>query len=400
MITVVGGTYHEICFEPEWNEIYGSGLRACLAINSINPNEYVEYWTVANEKTSEYLKTLEHSHSNLKIEIVKSTVLVEFHYSHPLSSTSIFPRLDTIMEQDISLTRDNILQYGMIDANVIVKGKKVVYDPQSPIKPNSFSSQKSTAEELIYVVNESEAYNLTNSRDLKVQLTFFFKTENALAVIIKKGPKGATLYTDESSISIPAYRTSFVWPIGSGDVFSAIFANSWFSGSSIRSSAELASWSTAQYCNSNTFNFSSISSTKDIIPFSGHNIYKNQVYLAGPFFSMSERWLINEIYIAFKSIGVKIFSPFHQVGIGMAKDVVSKDIEAINESMIIFAIVDGLDSGTLFEIGYAVSRKIPVVAFTQKESNSSLTMLEGTNCIIESDLSTAIYKTIWNIANE
>ena len=27
MVTVVGGTYSEFCFDPYWNELYGSGLR-------------------------------------------------------------------------------------------------------------------------------------------------------------------------------------------------------------------------------------------------------------------------------------------------------------------------------------------------------------------------------------
>jgi nucleoside 2-deoxyribosyltransferase len=79
----------------------------------------------------------------------------------------------------------------------------------------------------------------------------------------------------------------------------------------------------------------------------------------------------------------------------MPEDVVPLDLDAINEADIIVAIVDGLDSGTLFEIGYARARDIPVVAFVENEKIEALTMLQGTNCIIESDFSTTIYKTVW-----
>jgi len=60
------------------------------------------------------------------------------------------------------------------------------------------------------------------------------------------------------------------------------------------------------------------------------------------------------------------------------------------------AVLDGLDSGTLFEVGYAISKGKKVIGFVQSESKVSLTMLIGTNCIIENDLTTAIYKTYWN----
>ena len=36
-----------------------------------------------------------------------------------------------------------------------------------------------------------------------------------------------------------------------------------------------------------------------------------QIYLAGPFFSYTQRWLIGEFYQALKSEGVMLFSPLH-----------------------------------------------------------------------------------------
>ena len=83
---------------------------------------------------------------------------------------------------------------------------------------------------------------------------------------------------------------------------------------------------------------------------------------------------------------------------GVASEVVLKDLEALNHSSIVLAVLDGLDSGTLFEIGYAVKMGIPVIGYVENESSESIKMLEGTNCILEKDLATAIYKCFWKIA--
>ena len=56
MITVIGGTYDELCFEPYWKERYGSGLRACTAINKIAPDTKLSFHTFCNISTAEYLK--------------------------------------------------------------------------------------------------------------------------------------------------------------------------------------------------------------------------------------------------------------------------------------------------------------------------------------------------------
>ena len=59
---------------------------------------------------------------------------------------------------------------------------------------------------------------------------------------------------------------------------------------------------------------------------------------------------------------------------------------------------DGLDSGTLFEVGYAVSLGKKVVAYVENETEGALKMLAGTGCDIEKDFTTAMYKTCWYAA--
>ena len=45
-----------------------------------------------------------------------------------------------------------------------------------------------------------------------------------------------------------------------------------------------------------------------------------KVYLAGPFFSMGQRWLVDEARRCLGELGMDVFSPFHDIGPGAAHD--------------------------------------------------------------------------------
>lgn len=110
---------------------------------------------------------------------------------------------------------------------------------------------------------------------------------------------------------------------------------------------------------------------------------------------MSQNWLIEQALEALESQNFKVFSPLHHVGRGSAAQVYDKDIRGLRECDLVFACVDGLDSGTIFEIGFARALDIPVVAFVQNETPEDLKMLEGSGCLLERDFVTAIYKAYW-----
>lgn len=401
---VVGGTYSEICFEPIWENIYGSGFRAVNLLIDNGYSETINFYTCADTEVKAHLDYYKKLNTNFNFHIEKIKKSPEFHYDHPLKTPRIIPRPDVYCTntKKISAKGNNILAYGLIEASILVKGKNVVYDPQSPVNPIPFSATGSTAEKLITIVNIGEAEKLTGKTEIEDIKKYFFDSEMCFGLILKMGAKGAFLFESNNTIpvKIPVFETNKVWPIGSGDVFSAFFAKNWFDGASLKSSALLASKATAIYCNTKDL---SLKKRLDSFPFNSLLIDKvpsGQIYLAGPFFTFSERWLVNEVWNTFKSMGLKVFSPFHDVGHGQAKDVVYKDLEGLDESKIVFAIIDGLDSGTLFEVGYAICQKKKVVAFVQNEGEESLKMLEGTNCIIERDFTTAIYKLYWELAKE
>jgi nucleoside 2-deoxyribosyltransferase len=120
-----------------------------------------------------------------------------------------------------------------------------------------------------------------------------------------------------------------------------------------------------------------------------------KVYLAGPFFNSSQRWLIRSARDALREQSVEVFSPYHDVGYGSAADVVPADIEAIRACTVLFALFDGLDSGTVFETGYARALEKPVIGYSQSESSENLKMMEGTDCEIYSDFVSAIHRAVW-----
>ena len=78
---------------------------------------------------------------------------------------------------------------------------------------------------------------------------------------------------------------------------------------------------------------------------------------------MSQLWLVEEARTALQNAGFKVFSPYHDVGIDDADEVVPKDIQGIEDADVMLALCDGLDAGTLFEIGYAVKKGLPSRCF-------------------------------------
>ncbi len=399
---IVGGTYDEHCFEPRWNKKFGSGLRACWAMAKLRPKQQLAYHTFGNEATTQYLEQVAEN-INLVYQVTAIPHNIQFRYDYPLADPVVVPRPDTLAnhQNQLEVTGETILYYGMIEGNGKVSGRKVVYDPQSPSNPIAFRATGSTAEVLAVVVNITEAKKITGIRNNDVQAIqrFFFEQENAEIVVLKMGAKGACVKTRQGlEALIPVYETPSIWPIGSGDVFAASFAHHWDETDDPVFAAKQASWDTAVYCNTRSFNFLPFESDSEVKPFLIKDYPQSQLYLAGPFFTFSERWLINEIYQCLRSMNIKVFSPWHDVGLGEASKVVPMDIKGINESKVIFAVLDGLDSGTLFEIGFGVAKECTVIAYVENESSESIKMLEGTACTIEKDLTTALYKCLWALA--
>jgi hypothetical protein len=281
----------------------------------------------------------------------------------------------------------------MIEATIKVEGNYVVYDPQNHIR---FSDTGSTASHLAIILNKNEAMLLTGSSSDEPLLNMgksILTSEAADVVVIKNGSFGAVVIDSTGEHFIPIFETTTIWPIGSGDIFTAAFAWNWaIQKRDPTKAALLASNYTADYCNSRVLPLSRI---PDQFPAISTKMGSNKIYLAGPFFTTGERWLIQELRECLTQFGNEVFSPYHEIGIGQSKEIAVNDLIALENSDIVLAVINGIDCGTLFEVGYARAKGKKVVILAENVNQNDLTMLIGTDCIITNDLSTAVYKASW-----
>ncbi len=395
-IEIVGGTYMESCSEPEWEQIFGSGLRAALAVKGIDPKCRVTFHTIAESYIKQHL---EMDYDDISMDIVeapKGTSPISFIYRNALSSPIVYSN-NNVDYPAVSVQAKKCIMFGMMETSGVVNADYVVYDPQSPNSPIPFSNTGSKANHLCVVLNEQEAQTWTGKKTDEEIRDVIWESEKCECLIIKKGAFGAIVYDkpDSRGIPIPAYKTNNVWTIGSGDVFTAALGYYWMIASkTIEQSAKLASLVVACYSNSKTLE--KLGDLMKLAHFEEHfPKEKGEVYLAGPFFTMSERAFIKDCRDALVGMGLSVFSPFHDVGLGGPDEVVPQDIEAIKKCKTIFAVLDGMDSGTVFEVGYGVALGKRIIILAENESKMHLQMMLGTHCCVEKDFVTAIYKTCW-----
>lgn len=397
MLNIIGGSYVENCIDPSYRELYGSGLRAAAALSQ--KDFEITFYSLISDDLKE-LAELKSKTFGYHCNYLTISNTIEFEYYHPLTLPEIFNYDQTSPIQQFKISEyGDFLCYGMLEANFVFNGNHVVYDPQNL---KSFKETGSKAKHLAIILNKKEAIHFasTKSDDLSIIGNEILNKENAEVVVIKNGVKGAFVIDREGIYEVPIFATTHVWPIGSGDIFSAIFAWQWIiEKKSANYAATYASKMTANFCQSKQLPI-----RKSIAPLFPREIKKgiNKVYLAGPFFTVSERWLINEIRSILIDFENNVFSPYHDVGfvdpkkqISVSINIAKQDLDALTKCDTILAIVSGLDAGTLFEVGFAKAINKRVIILAQNVNPNDLTMLIGTECEITNDLSTAIYMASW-----
>lgn len=398
-IQIAGGLYEEICVRPRWHEIFGSGGRAASALAKVLPSGAVTlncYGDAAALDVANARAALDGSH--VLGAVVDRTC--SFRYTHGLDR----PLIDRPRQPHhaIAVRAPRILRFGMLEGSAVVHGERVVYDPQNAVDPEPFGYNGSTARELAVVLNEREAASMTGLRGgaADVLAAEVLARNSADLVVLKRGPYGALVRQGDASVEIPAYWTSSVWKLGSGDVFAAHFALRW----AVERlppvlSARLASQATALYCEGAAFpSLGAIAgNTRQEVTVSDRVRHgrRPKVYLAGPFFNLAQLWLVEQARQNLSHFGLDVFSPYHDVGYGSAADVVGPDLEGIRHADLVLALVDDLDSGTIYEVGYARALGKPVVVYCENESEGDLKMMSGSGCSICTDYVSAVYHTLW-----
>jgi nucleoside 2-deoxyribosyltransferase len=388
---------------PRWHEIFGSAGRAASAIaamqGAVELHGYVDV-----QAADVVTQRAALSPTPVTIQAVATSNPVVFDYHHGLETPRIYgadQKLPTL-----EVRSRYVVRFGMLEADAQVHGERVVYDPQNALNPRPFRENGSTAQQLALVLNQHEASLMTGKTDATVEemAKELLQAHGATVVVIKRGPRGALVFDGTDTHAVPAYRSQEVWKIGSGDNFVAHFAHHWMQGGrSAAESADLASRATAFYCETRAF-----ATPKSLAQFNPAPIevskryaagWRPTVYLAGPFFTLAQLWQVEQTRDNLSSMGLTVFSPYHDVGLGSAEDVVLADLEGIKKADLVFAIGDGLDSGTIYEIGYARALNKPVVFYCENEGEESKKMMEGSDCILVKDYVSAVYQTLWLAAS-
>ncbi|MDB5792352.1 MAG: hypothetical protein JWQ80_2376 [Massilia sp.] len=401
-IHVVGGVYKEYCVRPAWNELYGSAGRAAVAIAKMDAE--VKLYSYFTKESGEQFKADFVWYSTLQVVEVPAQQVTRFWYMHDSAKPNIHDRPATA-EPSITVNEGKVIRFGILDGDAVVNADWAVYDPQNMGVAIPFGANGSKANHLALVLNTYEAQAMANAfgQPLEDCARLLAEQQGAEVVVIKMGPAGALVWANNEAQTVPAYRTTNVWKIGSGDCFVAHFALAWMNdGCTPLAAAERASRATAYYCER-----MGLPTRAELDGYAPQPIQpsaafkggvKRQVYLAGPFFDLAQVWMVEEARRNLLESGLKVFSPVHDIGYGDAQQVVQQDLDAIKNSDIVFAIVDGLDAGTLYEIGYARALGKPVVVYSERESNESLKMAEGSDCVICKNYTTALYATLWKAA--
>lgn len=392
-LSIVGGIYLETCIQPLWNAIYGSAGRAAQAVPHLvsQPLKLFSYLPDDFMPTAARLA----EECGAILTATRSSTPIGFEYLHPLSSPIIRPSVAKIAKSAaISVSGDVVLRYGMLEGDAVVDADIAVYDPQSAFDVPHFSDNGSRAKRLAIVMNSREAAAMTGLTD-PIQAADKLLNAGAEVVVVKRGAQGALVRTQSDTAIVPLFRTERVWKIGSGDVFSAVFSALWgCQNFSPAEAATLASKAAAFYCNSRSLPIPPVPELRSalMLPVSEGN---GSIYLAAPFFDLGQRWLIEETRTILRNMGASVFSPAHEVGPGPADLVAPADIKGLNESDVVLAILNGFDPGTVFEVGYASRRAMPVIALSQNAREEDLKMVVGSGCEVTDDFASALYRALW-----
>jgi hypothetical protein len=366
--------------------LFGSGVRAAGAIAGRDADVILHSFI-----SDDWTKNLELIASALGFSLRRSPVATtpEFHYRHSLAPPMFHGSRSSI--ESLNVQSELTLCYGMMQGNAIVSAESVVYDPQSPLRPQHFRQNGSDCRRLAIVANEAEIRGLSGCDDVKLGAETLCGDQAADVVVVKRGIRGCIVFSASGIHEFPAYRIRSSFLIGSGDIFSAEFAYRWLiEDESADRAAELASLAVAYYSQGPAL------PVPKLIPEGCHSgaiatpEKPRSIYLAGPFFNLQQLWMVEEALAHLTDQGLEVFSPFHRIGIGEPNVVAKQDVEAIRAADGMFALLDGYDAGTLFEIGLARSLDKPVTVFVTSRERQNLTMLTGTGCEVFHDFVSAV----------
>lgn len=377
---IAGGFYWEQCCMPSWNTMFGSGARAAMVISLLSQGSSLHAYAEDCDSASAFgLKE-----RGIELLLSQRQTGVVFSYFHPLSRPHIYPPPHEIVQLPaINVTGEAVLRFGFLEGDAIVDADRAVYDPQTWRNPASFRANGSCANELAIVLNELEVKSVSGLTDLSLATQKVIKDQQTELVVVKRGIWGATVYERSGSVShIPVYRSSRVFKIGTGDVFSAIFAHFWAEKKlPPAEAADLASRAVAQYCSTGNLPIEP-DGLDQFVPI--HCGTSGTVLLLGEIGSLGQRYTMEEARFVLKDLGVNVCCP-------ALADEMSGSLTGI------LILADGAGAKTIRSIKSEVLSDLPTVVLQEKDvrCDELLKVLSLAKISVVDDFTTAIYSAAW-----
>jgi pfkB family carbohydrate kinase/Nucleoside 2-deoxyribosyltransferase len=391
-VIISGGTYVERCQETGENgtarSLIGSGCRAAAVLRQVSPESVLR--SAIDDRLRKEADVLAET-LGLTVEWRERSEPVTFHYWTPLSAPTISgPSAEATT---VALAGEHALAFGMLESRTTADVDALVFDPQ---QPRDLGPVRNLAElkcgRLALVANVAETRAMSGELDLSVAAKKLLESTGAEVVITKQAARGALVTTAEHQELVGPWPTPSVWPIGSGDVFAAGFAWAWMEANAEPvEAARVGSHAASRWCTTRSLDLTK----DDFQPSSGElTPGEGRVYLAAPFFSLGQRWLVELVRDSLIGLGGNVFSPLHDVGLG-SDEVATLDLAGLQECTSLLALLDDADPGAMFEAGWAGRDEMPLVVFTERPESDELKMVRGTGASVCADLPTAVYRALW-----
>lgn len=421
---VIGGTYLETVIAPDSRQWAGSGLRAAAAL--VNRDDPPKLHTAVDDANLEEVDLVRQALGVREWHRVSRDEEIGFRYVTPISAPAVNGPNSRLTDDLEVVSEATVLMFGLVEApagRVSVEAETLVLDPQRPRDAEPLKLDGVDARRVIVVANTSEMRRLSDPGPTRAGPGGVDDLRDAAAAVLARHPtisgvvtkrgaagclvsqrddllsprdaSGDTGFQGFSHTLVGAHPTSRVWPIGSGDTFSAGLAHAIDSGADLVEAARLGSAAAAYWCStrSSAVPTQILAGDFTMLP-RPVTPSTPRVYLAGPFFSIGERWLVETVREELRSLGVSAWSPVHEVGPG-GLEVAQKDLDGLNDCDVVLALLDRADPGTIFEVGWAVSQDIPVIGYASVLDPEGAKMMAGTSVEIHTDLSTACYRAAW-----
>jgi hypothetical protein len=298
---------------------------------------------------------------------------ITFAYLHPLSEPYHVPRR-IVRCDDIRVEGHSVLRFGFVEGDAIVNAAQAVYDPQSST-PVHFNSNGSRAERLAIILNQAELYELGGSLDVSEAAQRLLQVDRAEAVIVKCGARGAWVCVASADPHfVPAFRSKRVFKIGTGDVFTGVFAHYWCErGEKALQAAIAASEAVSFYAETRRLKIAADQRE----PVRSTNV---RVSVVSSGVTLADRWLRDEARSALISLGAELV------------ELPSRSLNPDTAIDSVLVLADGDPRSSLNFVRRARSAGVPTVVFREK---GKLPSSKSAKLFYSDDFSTAIYHTFW-----